>query len=303
LSGLPKSSSDIFSERRKKMALWTNERTAVMSVQYGQYTWDYFLDSMRRCGYTGVDFWAGAPHFCPEMFRSRDDARKRAREIRSQLDDTGMRVACYTLEQINYPINIASADPVHRAISVEYFLEGMEYAQILGTKRVFVTSGAGQRDLPREQSMTFCIESLQALCREAGNRGMQMVIEQLQPFETNLGLSLGDMQEIKERVASPQLKVCVDVVAMAVAGETLDAYCTAFGKDLVLIHMADGSPGGHLVPGDGHLDVTGYFKTLQQHDFAGTVTLEINSTRYLDDPHAALARTMDYLEKEIFAGD
>ena len=109
------------------MPLWTKDRTAVMSVQYAQYTWDFFLDSMRRCGYRGVDFWAGAPHFCPEMFRSRDDARKRAREIRSQLDAAGMHVACYTLEQINYPINIASGDPVHRALSVEYFIEGMEY--------------------------------------------------------------------------------------------------------------------------------------------------------------------------------
>ena len=282
------------------MTLWSREKTAVMSVQYSQYTWEYFLDSMKRCGYKSVDFWAGAPHFCPEMFRSKEEARRRATHIRGQLDGLGMSVACYTLEQINYPVNIASADPTHRAISVEYFLTGMELAQILNTPNVFVTSGVGQRDIPREQSMDYAVDSIRTLSREAGRRGMQMVIEQLQPFETNLGVTLKDIREIKERVDSPHLKVCVDVVAMAVAGETLDAYLDAFGKDLVLVHMSDGSPGGHFVPGDGTLDVTGYFRTLKERDFDGFVTLEINSTRYLDDPHGALMRTMEYLEQEVF---
>lgn len=282
------------------MPLWTNEKTGVMSVQYAQYTLEYFLHSMKECGYKNIDFWAGAPHFCPEMFLSPKDAREELKKIKKRLQQLQLDVSCYTLEQIHYPVNLASNDKTHRKLSIGYFEEAMDYAKILETDKVFVTSGVGLRDLPRQESFEYSLDSLKQLVETAEKKDVFLVIEQLQPFETNLGVSIQDIQYIKEQISSDRLKVCVDVVAMAVAKETLDDCFTAFGEDLVLIHMSDGTPGGHFVPGDGHLDIKGYYADLEKHGFKGSVTLEINSTRYLDDPHAALMKTMDYLKKEIY---
>jgi protein FrlC len=275
--------------------IWPMEKTAIMSVQYAQWTLEYFLQSMRQCGFSGVDFWAGAPHFAPEMFRCHGDAVAGLKRIRNRLDELNMWVACYTQEQINYPVNIASFDPIHRKISVEYFCRGIEYAQILNAPAVFITSGVGQRDIPKDVSMGYAIDSIKQVVKHAETNGMNLIIEQLQPFETNLGLRLHDIQGIVEAVNSPCLNVCVDVVAMAVAGETLDQYFDVFGPRIQLIHMADGNPGGHFVPGDGHLDIHGFFHTLTSRGFNGIVTWEVNSTRYLQDPHQALARTLAYM--------
>ena len=46
------------------MSVITLDQLAVMSVQYVQYTFDYFLDSMDRCGIHNIDLWGGSPHFC-----------------------------------------------------------------------------------------------------------------------------------------------------------------------------------------------------------------------------------------------
>ena len=45
------------------MSVITLDQLAVMSVQYVQYTFDYFLDSMDRCGIHNIDLWGGSPHF------------------------------------------------------------------------------------------------------------------------------------------------------------------------------------------------------------------------------------------------
>ena len=44
------------------MSVITLDQLAVMSVQYVQYTFDYFLDSMDRCGIHNIDLWGGSPH-------------------------------------------------------------------------------------------------------------------------------------------------------------------------------------------------------------------------------------------------
>ena len=46
------------------MSRITMNDVAVMSVQFVQYSFDYYLDSMRRCGLKKIDFWGGSPHYC-----------------------------------------------------------------------------------------------------------------------------------------------------------------------------------------------------------------------------------------------
>ena len=83
-----------------------------------------------------------------------------------------------------------------------------------------------------------------------------MMLEQLQPYESNLLVNLPQMKSMLEEVNSPALKTCVDLVAMEVAGETLESYYDALGESTIqFIHYADGNPSGHYILGDGDLPV------------------------------------------------
>ncbi|MFC7394072.1 sugar phosphate isomerase/epimerase family protein [Scopulibacillus cellulosilyticus] len=275
----------------------TMDRIAVMSVQYVQYSFEYFLDSMEMCGVKNIELWTGAPHFCDEDYTNFIEARKRIKIMKNQMDQIGMKVICVTPEQLNYPINLAAHNDVLRRRSIDYFIRQMEYALEFGTRQLFITSGVGLRDKPKEESWKYSRESLKVLSEHAEKLGVRLIMEQLQPYESNLISTCSDMVRMIQEVDSPSLQCCIDVVAMAVVNEKLEDFFDQLPGRIQHIHLADGTPSGHYVLGDGNLPLTEYMKTLQKNQYEGYITLEINDSIYLTDPHPALKRSTDYLKK------
>lgn len=277
----------------------TMERFAVMSVQYVQYSFEYFLDSMETCGITNIELWSGAPHFCADDYDSVEQARKRIQHMKNQMADKGMKVICLTPEQLNYPINIAAYDQRLRERSLEYFTKQMEFALEFGTDQLFITSGVGLRDKPREESWKRSRESLHILAERAGNLGVKLIMEQLQPYESNLVTTCDDVVRMVQEVNSLHLQCCVDVVAMAVVGDHLQEFFDQLPGRIQHIHLADGDPSGHYILGDGHLPLIEYIQTLEKNAYEGYITLEINDSIYVTDPHPALLRSAEFLKKHL----
>ena len=122
-------------------------------------------------------------------------------------------------------------------------------------------------------------------------------MEQLQPYESNLVLNLQDIKRVLDEVDSPAMYICVDVVAMAVAGEELKDYFEVLGRDRIkLIHFADTC---HYILGDGELPLKDYLKTLEEYDYDGIVDLEINDSIYWDDPHESIRKSVEWLKAEL----
>ena len=86
---------------------------------------------------------------------------------------------------------------------------------------------------------------------------------------------------------------------MAVVGDRLEAFFERLGKRVQHIHFADGNPSGHYVWGDGNLPMIEYLRVLENYDYEGYLTLEINDSIYWDDPHRSIERTAQYLRKVL----
>ena len=54
-----------------------------------------------------------------------------------------MTLACFTPEQVVYPVNIAAFEDSLRERSVQYFLRNLEIAAELGASQMLVSSGWG----------------------------------------------------------------------------------------------------------------------------------------------------------------
>jgi fructoselysine 3-epimerase len=277
----------------------TMKDIAVMSVQYVHYSFEYFLASMAKCGINNIELWTGAPHFCDELYSSWPTARKKIRTMKRQMDELGLKVICLTPEQLNYPVNIAACDTGLRQRSVEYFTRQMDYALEFGTDKLFITSGVGLRDRDREESWNYSRESLVTLAQQAGEVGVTLYMEQLQAYESNLLTGCDDMVRMVNEVDSPRLECCVDLVAMAVAGDDLQPFFDRLPGRVRHIHLADGDPSGHYILGTGNLPVMDYIRTLEKNDYSGYLTLEINDSIYLTDPHRALEASVIYLRNNI----
>ena len=272
---------------------------AVMNVQYWHYSFDYFLDSMEKCKLRNIELWTGAPHFYYDHFISHSEQTRHIARLRDKIAARGMRVVMVTPEQLNYPVNLAGREPVYRQKSIDYFCTHMQIAQQLGVDRVFVTSGWGLLDEPREHAWQRAVDSLRVLCRRAAELGVTLVIEQLQPYESNLLTTCDDMACMLDQVGSDALQCCVDVVAMAVVGDRLETFLQRLGKRVQHIHFADGNPSGHYVCGDGNLPMQEYLQVLERYDYQGYLTLEINDSIYWDDPHQSIERTARYLRQVL----
>jgi fructoselysine 3-epimerase len=283
----------------KKLGYITFDRFAAMSVQYIQHSLDFYLDSMVRCSIKNLDFWGGSPHYCRLHYSTTAQANRKLREIRKKIDDKGLRVVVYTPETLNYPFSYSSAEPAIKNATIKYMEAAMEDAQILGTKSVFINSGCGLRDVPREESWKRCVESVSALCETAQSMDMNLIMEQLQPYESNLLVRQEDMARMLNEVNSPALQVCVDVVAMEVMQENLNRQFELFGDKIKLIHYCDGNPSGHFILGDGNLPLEHYLEILEQHDFDGYLSLEINDSIYWTDPHDSIWRSVKYLRDDL----
>lgn len=277
----------------------TMQNISVMSVQYWHYSFEYFLDSMERCRLKNIELWAGAPHYCFEDYPTRAEADKKIASMRRQIEERGMKVMLLTPEQLNYPINIAGRDAPYRRKSLDYFARSMEDALAFGTDRLFITSGWGLLDEPREVAWKRSVESLQTLCAKAASLGVTLIIEQLQPYESNLLTTCEDMLRMINEVGSPSLQCCVDLVAMAVVKDELQSFFDKLPGRIHHVHFADGNPSGHYVWGDGNLPMMEYVHTLESNGYAEYLTLEINDSIYWNDPHDSIARTAAYLRRYL----
>lgn len=277
----------------------TMQNISVMSVQYWHYSFEYFLDSMEKCQLKNIELWAGAPHYCFDDYPTHVEANRKIAAMRRQIEDRGMKIILLTPEQLNYPINIAGHDPSYRRKSLNYFVRSMEDALAFGTDRLFITSGWGLLDEPREDAWKRSVESLQFLVEKASQSGVTLIMEQLQPYESNLLTTCTDMVRMIQEVNSDALQCCVDVVAMAVVHDKLQPFFDRLPGRIRHIHFADGNPSGHYVWGDGNLPMMDYIHTLEANHYDGYLTLEINDSIYWNDPHDSIDRTARYLRRYL----
>ena len=279
------------------MSKITMDNFAVMSVQYVHYSLEYYLDSMVKNGLKHVDLWGGIPHYCRLDYPFAEDAKQKIGSIRAMAEERGLDVSVYTPETLAYPYSFSHPEEEVRKRTVDYFSMAMDDALLFGTNKVFLNSGCGLLDLPREESFARLVDTYKKIAAIAEQKGIELVLEQLQPYESNLVLNLQDIKRVLDEVDSPAMYICVDVVAMAVAGEELKDYFEVLGRERIkLIHFADTC---HYILGDGELPLKDYLKTLEEYDYDGIVDLEINDSIYWDDPHESIRKSVEWLKAEL----
>ena len=279
------------------MSKITMDNFAVMSVQYVHYSLEYYLDSMVKNGLRHVDLWGGIPHYCRLDYPFAEDAKQKIGSIRAMMEERGLDVSVYTPETLAYPYSFSHPEEEVRKRTVDYFSMAMDDALLFGTNKVFLNSGCGLLDLPREESFARLVDTYKKIAAIAEQKGIELVLEQLQPYESNLVLNLQDIKRVLDEVESTAMYICVDVVAMAVAGEELKDYFEVLGRERIkLIHFADTC---HYILGDGELPLKDYLKTLEEYDYDGIVDLEINDSIYWDDPHESIRKSVEWLKAEL----
>lgn len=65
------------------------------------------------------------------------------------------------------------------------------------------------------------------------------------------------------------------------------------------VHIADGVPNGHLILGEGDLDLEGMLKKLDEAEYTGYLSLEILNDKYVRNPHEAMEKSFERLKEYL----
>ena len=249
---------------------------AVMNISHRYFDLEEFFSSASASGYTCCELWTGAMHLYVDCHGY--DSLEQVRELSQRY---GVRIVGLCPEQNNpKPWNIAAE---------------------LGAEQVMVSSGWAFLNEPIEDAWGRSASMLRAIAEHAGERGVRLVLEALQPVESMIVNSAADTKRMIEAVDHPALKACLDLGAMAVAGDTIDDYFDLLGDDVAHVHFVDVAADGttHLAWGDGDRNMRADLDRLVARGYRGVVSAETYDWRYFADPAAADAQVMAEYRRAI----
>ncbi len=265
-----------------------------MNMIYAHHSLGYMLDSFDRIGVKRFELYAPTPHFDAFM-PSLSDTERFGKILRQR----GFTLTCVTPDQCSYPHNIAISDRDAREHALTHFMRYLDVTAELGVGKMLCGAGWGDVDGDIEEAWKWSLDSLNRMADYAEKKGVLLVFEILNEYESDLVHHMEGMKRIRDSITSPALKFCIDTVPVELEHRTLEEYFSVFGKQIVHIHMTDGSPLGHVPPGLGDYDMEKYFQTLSKYDYDGFVTIEICDTTWSNEPEKATRLGYQCLQKAL----
>ena len=240
------------------------------------------LDVLSGYGYGAVALTLGHPHFDPFG----DDWEARARELRDDLAERGMRVvvetgARYLLDKhVKHRPTLVDVDAGRR---MTFLARAIEVAGVLGADCVSIWSGVTPDGMSETEAWRLLVERTADVVALATVRGVRL------GFEPEPGMrveTVADALALRSELGNPDaFGITVDLghcVAVEPGG-VVEALRQA-GDLLVNVQVDDMMPGvhEHLELGTGQLDIDLAFRTLSEIGYTGVAAIELPR-----DSHAA----------------
>lgn len=235
------------------MLLWT---TRVDDAQRG------LLEDIKATGYDGVEIpvFEGEPEEYAEIGR--------------MLDQIGLQRTAITV--IPTPeTNPLAEDPAIRRAAVAYINHCVDCSEALGAQQLAGPlqqtlghfSGAAPTDRERERAREVHL----AAGDYAAERGVRLVLEAVNRFESYFANTMGDLAAYLDAVAHPAVTGMYDTFHANIEERDPVAAIKANSRHISYVHVSENDRG---VPGRGHVPWADTFSTLKSSGYDGWLTIE-----------------------------
>jgi len=249
-------------------------------------------------GYDGLELWGGRPHaFAPDLNAG---GIKHVKELARVYQ---MPIIGYTPETNGYPYNMMLGDERMRRESLDMIKLAMEMAKEMEAGFTMISAAhAGYLTTP-DAIWQRLADNLRELADFAEDIGMDLLLEPLTPYESNVVCNANDVLRALSMVPSPRLNSMVDICAPFVQGEPVMSYFDKLGDKLRHLHIvdSDGASDSHYIPGEGKMPLRELMRDIIDRGYNGYCTIEL-VTMYMNEPRLyarqALTRFRDLLPEE-----
>ncbi|MCP4750481.1 MAG: sugar phosphate isomerase/epimerase [Proteobacteria bacterium] len=137
------------------------------------------------------------------------------------------------------------------------------------------------------RKLTDCLEPI---CKHAAGYGLDILLEQMNRYETNYMHSVSQVGDYIESSGISNLKIHADLFHMNIEDACMEESLEKYKDLLGYIHFADSN---RLAPGQGHLDFPDVLKTLDAIGYSGWIGIEVLTE---PDAYTAAKQSIDYLK-------
>lgn len=241
--------------------------SAVYAVTVGETGFDIVLrgglpealDMLAELGFGGVEYNIADP------FKA--DVKALGREA----EERGLGVAAVStgLSYLTYGYSLSDGDEGSRARAIEFFKRYVDTAVELGSGRVVIGLARGRSGGDREGAMRRLRSSLESLDEYASGRGITLVLEPLNRYETDLINRFGEALEIARSYRS--VKILLDTFHATLEERSVYDLIPRLGEMIGHVHVADSN---RLAPGMGILDWERIVFRLAKAGYRGYLSVE-----------------------------
>ena len=246
-------------------------RFAICNELFQDWPWDRALAMTRECGYTG---WEIAPFTMASSAELISSSRRA--EIAKQIASSGVEVVgLHWLLAKTEGYHLTTKDPDTRDRTAKYLGVLAQLCRDLGGS-VMVLGSPLQRNFPADMTHAEAAKNAtsvleQVLPQLEANR-VTIALEPLGPAEGNFWNHASQTVEVIEQLASPWIRLHLDVKAMSSEGIPIPKLIYDNAKHTAHFHANDPN---RLGPGMGDVDFVPIFQALSDVKYEGWVSVEV----------------------------
>uniref|UniRef100_A0A832MPQ7 Sugar phosphate isomerase/epimerase n=1 Tax=Pseudothermotoga hypogea TaxID=57487 RepID=A0A832MPQ7_9THEM len=203
----------------------------------------------------------------------RDPSTVDVEELKELLDELRMPVAAIGTGQAYLAdgLSITAQDVSIRNRAMERLKSHIDFASIFNAK-VIIGLVRGKRDKRAlDEVLELFVESLKELADYAEKKGVELVIEPLNRYETDFLNTLEEVKSVLESLNRKNVGILADTFHMNVEEASIEESITKCGKWIKHFHVADSN---RWAPGAGHLNFASILKALHDTGYDGFVSVE-----------------------------
>lgn len=211
--------------------------------------------------------------------------------LQQLLSDHQIDVSCISTGQVyaDGGLNLTVENAGKRAEVIEVFKELIDLAEHFGGL-VNIGRVRGQIGLrPAEHVNELFCETAGTLCDYAVSKGVTLMLEPVNRYESDFVNSVADGAELLKQVNRPNFKLMPDVFHMNIEDIAIGDELAKYIRHIAYIHLADSN---RLAPGQGHTNFEKLFETLASVRYEGWMSVEILPK---PSPDVAAQQAIDYL--------
>ena len=173
--------------------------------------------------------------------------------------------------------DLTSDDKQLQRTGMDYIAACLDIASGLGARffagPMYSAVGKARMVAPEQRAVEWerAVTNLQAVCERASSSGLEIALESLNRFESDLINNVDDLLRLIDDINHPAAKICLDMFHMNIEEPDPEAAITKAGDKLVHVQVSENYRG---TPGTGNASWDAYRRGLEAIDYQGVVSIE-----------------------------